>query len=836
MRRLRNIARILTLVLLGVGFPGYGLARAIPVEDSVAVAGAWFHQGTCHLIKREWTMALQAYRNALQLDPAETERASIHQNLGALYFLLADYEQASIQFEHAFHLLGKQSPEPSRLAEICLNLGFTCLEKEDPAAARRWFDQVASFQLQERHVWQTRLALGSGNALFADGRYREAISTYGRILSAIPLTDPVSEEELWLLKNLAWSFQATGEPDSALVVLDHALYRISLSGRIDPFVVPEILLQKSILLTSTGKLTNADKVLSDALWLTGEDGCPATVPRIEPRRLNAWDLLRYRILCERVQVRWRMLRAEKRDSLTGESLLKETVAVMELGELLLMNEKLKELVSLQPGTQRILVGITLELMLEKEMDYSRILGQFINLHERLIRFEKQCRFTMNISREMLPDTLKSDLIRLKKQLFRLHKRRLFEEEGSLLPAAGLVEQEVKIQEQLSRLEKPSASFPACPFLKSHDPVTSGIPSDPVQLRSLINSDEALIAYLVADSLFYSLLMTSDTALLLRQPIASSIIRDLHTCIRALKEVDPPVFTSAAGRLYASLIKPLEEYLHNISSISIIPDEKLRELPFEVLLTDEAHDPGAQQQYLIQRFETSCFTSISSWFAERKRDALPAAHHSYSCDFVGCAPLFSGAEKPSLPYAVSEVQEIAAMFRSERKQVNVLTGTGITPDTLISLGDRSRIFHLATHGSRDHAHPELSGWILPGDPAPSPDWGVPAEDMEMGALQHFQMDADLVVLSSCPVTTANTKSWYRITGFPENFFHAGVHHLLYALWDISDRHTDEFMHSFYRHYLDGMSYHAALREAKLQMLASPETAFPTFWASFVLWTD
>jgi len=830
------MARILILLLMGNCFPGYGLAYVIPVEDSAAVAGHWFRQGNGHLIHREWTMALQAYRHALQLSPAETERASIHQNLGALYFLLADYEQASIQFEHAFHLLVKQSPEPSHLAEVCLNLGFTCLEKEDPAAARRWFDQSASFPIQERNVWQTRLALGSGNALFADGRYLEAISTYRRSLSSIPLTDPVSEEELWLLKNLAWSFQATGEPDSALVVLDHALNRISLCGRRDPFVVPEILLQKSILLTSTGKLTKADKVLGDALLLTGEVGSPAAVPHVEPCRLTTWDLLTYRILCERVQVRWRMLIPGKRDSLAGEALLKETVAVMELGELLLMNGKLKELVSLQPGTQRILTGIALELIPDQEKGPEQILEQFICFQERLIRFEKQCRFNMNISREMLPDTLKSDLIGLKKQLFRLHKRRLFEEEGSLLPAPDLVEKEVKIQEQLSQLEQPQIPGPENPFLPVRDQMTSGIPCNPLQLRSMMQKDEALITYLVADSLCYTLLLTSDTALFLRQPGGNGIIHEAGTCIKALRGLDPQVFTGAAAHLYASLVKPVEKHLHKISSISIIPDEKLRELPFDVLLTNEAHDPGARQQYLIHRFETSCYTSISSWFTERKGDALPAAHYSYSYDFVGCAPLFSGAERPSLPYAVSEVQKIAAMFRSERKQVKVLTGTGIIPDTLISLGARSRIFHLATHGSRDHAHPELSGWVLPGDPAPSPDGGIPAEDMEMGALQHFQMDADLVVLSSCPVTTANAKSWYRITGFPENFFHAGVHHLLYALWDISDRHTDEFMHSFYRHYLDGMSYQAALREAKLQMLASPETAFPTFWASFVLWTD
>jgi len=76
----------------------------------------------------------------------------------------------------------------------------------------------------------------------------------------------------------------------------------------------------------------------------------------------------------------------------------------------------------------------------------------------------------------------------------------------------------------------------------------------------------------------------------------------------------------------------------------------------------------------------------------------------------------------------------------------------------------------------------------------------------------------------------------MTGFPRNFLKAGVNHILFSHWNVSDKHTRQFMLTFYRHILTGKSYSAALREAKLKMLELPETAIPTIWAPFVLWSN
>ncbi len=66
-----------------------------------------------------------------------------------------------------------------------------------------------------------------------------------------------------------------------------------------------------------------------------------------------------------------------------------------------------------------------------------------------------------------------------------------------------------------------------------------------------------------------------------------------------------------------------------------------------------------------------------------------------------------------------------------------------------------------------------------------------------------------------------------------FFYAGARNLVYSLWKVSDKHTSLLMKSFYRDLLDGRSISGALRKAKLDMIRSEATAFPSKWGGFVL---
>jgi len=107
---------------------------------------------------------------------------------------------------------------------------------------------------------------------------------------------------------------------------------------------------------------------------------------------------------------------------------------------------------------------------------------------------------------------------------------------------------------------------------------------------------------------------------------------------------------------------------------------------------------------------------------------------------------------------------------------------------------------------------------------------------MGELQSFRSRSDLVVFSTCGIGSGEEDSWYRITGFPQNFLKAGAGNVIFSLWNVSDLHAHHLMLDFYREHLEGESYASALRKAKLKMLKTQETSSPTLWAPFVLWSD
>jgi CHAT domain-containing protein len=66
-----------------------------------------------------------------------------------------------------------------------------------------------------------------------------------------------------------------------------------------------------------------------------------------------------------------------------------------------------------------------------------------------------------------------------------------------------------------------------------------------------------------------------------------------------------------------------------------------------------------------------------------------------------------------------------------------------------------------------------------------------------------------------------------------FFTAGASNIVYTLWNVADKHTRDFMVSFFKGILAGQAYSSALRNAKLEMISKPETSLPRLWAPYVL---
>ena len=98
---------------------------------------------------------------------------------------------------------------------------------------------------------------------------------------------------------------------------------------------------------------------------------------------------------------------------------------------------------------------------------------------------------------------------------------------------------------------------------------------------------------------------------------------------------------------------------------------------------------------------------------------------------------------------------------------------------------------------------------------------------------LDLKANLVVLSSCESGLGTLVQGEGMMALTRGLFYAGAKNIVFSLWKVSDKQTYLLMDEFYRQMLSGKSYASSLRQAKLKMIASKESSFPSKWSGFVL---
>jgi CHAT domain-containing protein/tetratricopeptide (TPR) repeat protein len=206
------------------------------------------------------------------------------------------------------------------------------------------------------------------------------------------------------------------------------------------------------------------------------------------------------------------------------------------------------------------------------------------------------------------------------------------------------------------------------------------PLDVADVRSLLNNDEALIAFLDVDHTgklpheVYAWIVTKTNARWLRLPMTPAEIsahvaslrcgldaaaweaNDGSTCAGLLKigyqaadmEAGKPLpfDLDKAHALYRALLAPLEDIIAN-KHLLIVPSGSLTSLPFQVLVTAKPSDPGqgdsgyATAAWLIKRQAITVLPSVASLAALRKFAKTSAATQP----FIGFGnPLLQGPNR------------------------------------------------------------------------------------------------------------------------------------------------------------------------------------------------
>ncbi len=386
------------------------------------------------------------------------------------------------------------------------------------------------------------------------------------------------------------------------------------------------------------------------------------------------------------------------------------------------------------------------------------------------------------------------------------------------------------------------------------------------IQSSLGDGTVLLEYLTGDDALFLFAVTKDSMAVYREELDDTFGTSITEYLRALRLFETDRLLDLSYSLYSTLVKPAAGIIHGKDQIIIIPDGMLHYIPFETLLTEKYESEEIDfrsAEYLIRDYEILYHYSATLFAMSSKEDDDIESFIAGldKNQFVGFAPVFSDDDAgrilttrsddhasefiptgdavrsniinsswfAPLPYSETELKTIIQLFETYNKSASGYFYTEATKETFLSQARDAGIVHIASHGFINEENPDLSGIVFTIDDDDSIDDAV----LFAGEIYSTELNAQLVVLSSCESGIGEYVRGEGLMAMTRGFLYSGVDNIVVSLWKVYDRHTNILMHEFYNALLNGESYATALRSAKLTMIENEESAFPHFWAGFVL---
>ncbi len=342
----------------------------------------------------------------------------------------------------------------------------------------------------------------------------------------------------------------------------------------------------------------------------------------------------------------------------------------------------------------------------------------------------------------------------------------------------------------------------------------------------------------------------------------------------------------ADSLSALIWKPLEPYLKDIKTVYLSPVGLLNTIAFDALPADSLNLISDTYKIVYQTTLANLLNRKPLYKRSLKKIVLFGGikydvdihkmllnaskfHHTELVSPVSGSSVLASKKTGAtlswnyLPGTLDEVNKISKMADNEGVISFVYKGEQGSEEQFKSLEkDAPSVLHISTHGFYfgDDAksrkiktylrkdvnfvfsdNPLLrSGLILAGGTAAFNGQKIPAkiEDGVLTASEISQLNlfkTELAVLSACQTGLGDVKGSEGVYGLQRAFKMAGADYLIYALWEVPDKQTQELMSHFYENWFSGAEIHDAFKEAQNQLKAKyagiEGAAFA--WAAFVL---
>ena len=254
------------------------------------------------------------------------------------------------------------------------------------------------------------------------------------------------------------------------------------------------------------------------------------------------------------------------------------------------------------------------------------------------------------------------------------------------------------------------------------------------------------------------------------------------------------------------------------------DQITHKVPFEALVQNKPKEYStiSEIDFVIRRFEVSRHYSaklIGNKSMSEKHEKVVNTDNR----FLAFAPVFQeesvmavanryrNNEITPLPSTKDEVTSIQKLFARQNIEPRIFTYKNATKMNFLKSYNRFNYIHLATHSVPNAEYAGQSYIQFFYDKKSE---GRLYSDEIYG----LNVDADLLVLSSCSSGIGKVIKGEGMMGLSRAFLLAGANNILCSLWNVKDKDTSDFMIKFY-HYLlnERMSYSQALRATKIHFI-------------------
>jgi CHAT domain-containing protein/tetratricopeptide (TPR) repeat protein len=302
------------------------------------------------------------------------------------------------------------------------------------------------------------------------------------------------------------------------------------------------------------------------------------------------------------------------------------------------------------------------------------------------------------------------------------------------------------------------------------------------------------------------------------------------------------FQRLARELYDLLLKPAQNQLQGKTTLVIVPDDALWNLPFQALQPTANH-------YVIEKqalFYSPSLTVLREMFKGRgKQFGGPST--STLLAFGNPAVNKETAERVQrvlmdeklepLPEAEKQVAALRQLYGPA--QTRVYVGADAREDRAKAEAGGYRMLQFATHGVLNDSSPMYSHLVLSQTEGDSNEDGL----LEAWEMMNLDLHADMVVLSACETARGRVGAGEGIIGMSWALFVAGAPTTVVSQWKVESASTTQLMLEFHRNIKAAMqnpktqvSKAKAMQQASIKLLKSGKYTHPFYWAGFVVVGD